>query len=236
MRQQKEEWKEIPNFKRYEVSTLGRVRSNVGKTQKILKTTNDRGYQTITLMTGDKRSSTNQPKKIQVHRLMAMTFLPNPDNKEEVDHIIPIQNGGKTIITNLRWATKLENARNPVSLMNNRRAHEHTKKMVYQYDENLNLLAAYPSTLDAAKVLKKSQGNIVSCCNGTMHSYCGSIFSYVPIFSQEERDELENSDEVQEKKRKIKESVAKANKKYYDTYLCKKAREEKKTQSPLVIN
>lgn len=49
-------------------------------------------------------------KKIRVHRIVAETFIPNPENKSEVDHINRIRNDNR--VENLRWVTRLENAQN----------------------------------------------------------------------------------------------------------------------------
>ena len=63
--------------------------------------------------------------KIQtLHRLLALTFIPNPNNKPEVDHI----DGNRTNndLSNLRWVTHKENLNNPVSVQ--REIESHTGK------------------------------------------------------------------------------------------------------------
>lgn len=49
-------------------------------------------------------------KHLRVHRIVAETFIPNPENKPEVDHINRIRNDNR--VENLRWVTRLENAQN----------------------------------------------------------------------------------------------------------------------------
>lgn len=49
-------------------------------------------------------------KKLRVHRIVAETFIPNPENKPEVDHINRIRNDNRA--DNLQWVTKLENLQN----------------------------------------------------------------------------------------------------------------------------
>ena len=49
-------------------------------------------------------------KKLRVHRIVAETFIPNPDNKPEVDHENRIRTDNR--VKNLRWVTRLENLQN----------------------------------------------------------------------------------------------------------------------------
>jgi len=98
-----EEYKPIQDFEIYEVSNLGNVKNK--KTGRILKPNvgND-GYNKLSLMKDKKRCG----KKL--HRLIAEAFIPNPENKQFVDHID--NNRLNNNINNLRWATNQENQRN----------------------------------------------------------------------------------------------------------------------------
>ena len=49
-------------------------------------------------------------KKLRVHRIVAETFIPNTEDKPEVDHINRIRTDNR--VENLRWVTRLENAQN----------------------------------------------------------------------------------------------------------------------------
>lgn len=101
-------WKDIDGFDgRYQVSTWGRVRSLKG----ILKPyENAKGYLKIGL------TKNGKCHKKRVNRLVAIAFIPNPDNKPQVDHI----DGNKqnNSITNLRWVTNNENQKNAAMLRN----------------------------------------------------------------------------------------------------------------------
>jgi hypothetical protein len=49
-------------------------------------------------------------KSMRVHRLVALAYIPNLENKREVDHID--QNKTNNHVSNLRWATRSENMQN----------------------------------------------------------------------------------------------------------------------------
>ena len=90
-------FKEIPSFDQYLVNEKGVVLNK--RTRKRLKQ-NDNGLGYFQVQFKDK-------KNYFVHRLVALTFIPNPEGKAQVDHIDG--NKGNNVVENLRWVTASEN-------------------------------------------------------------------------------------------------------------------------------
>lgn len=112
-----EEWRDVPNFEGYQVSSLGRVRgidrlcgNRPGVTKgKILKPfRNKRGYLEVNLYNNSKSTA-----KI-IHRLVAKAFISNDFNKPQVNHI----DGNKlnNEVSNLEWMSNSENQLHAYSL------------------------------------------------------------------------------------------------------------------------
>lgn len=116
-------WKPIKDFEGlYEVSNLGQVRSFYNREAKILKPGKDkRGYLKVGLHKNGKRHT-----KL-VHRLVASTFIPNPQNKSQVNHI----DGNKqnNAVENLEWCTAKENSQHAWNTGLSRMTKEQKKKI-----------------------------------------------------------------------------------------------------------
>ena len=96
-----EVWKKVPveGYERYSISSRGQVRND--KTKRIMKIyLSDREYYCIQL-------SGENKKHFRVHRLVALAFIPNPNEYPYVNHI----DGDKenNCIENLEWCTQLHN-------------------------------------------------------------------------------------------------------------------------------
>lgn len=106
-----EEWKAInnPTLIGFEVSNMGRVRRRLVRPSRTtgLNYTYMTPFQINTGYMGYKLQCNNKTFHYLVHRLVAEHFIPNPENKPEVDHII--NDRKNNTVNNLRWATRTEN-------------------------------------------------------------------------------------------------------------------------------
>ena len=122
-----EMWLPAKDWEGYiEISNMGRIRSidrivnmsNGGKRmckgQPLNPHYDKDGYLRVSL------KYENRTKHKQVHRLVAETFIPNPDNKPEVDHINGKRDDNR--VENLRWCTNYENIMFPLAHENRRQA------------------------------------------------------------------------------------------------------------------
>lgn len=92
----------------YQVSNLGKIKSLHYNKEKILKGNKIKGDYFVV-----KLYKNNTQKYFLIHRLVAFHFVDGYFNGAEVDHIVPVSNGGNNFSENLRWVNKRENLNNP---------------------------------------------------------------------------------------------------------------------------
>lgn len=95
-----EHWREIPSFKKYEASTRGNIRNKI--TKHINGQILNNGYKKVVLM-----NDNGERKCCRVNRMIALAWLPNPNNLAQVDHVD--ENKLNNTLENLEWVSASEN-------------------------------------------------------------------------------------------------------------------------------
>lgn len=172
-------WKPVLGYEGfYEVSNLGRVRSlnrptkNRNKLAKgrILKgKISSNGYPTVHL------SLNGIANWIHIHRLVALAFIPNPDNLPMINHLNEIKTDNR--VENLEWCTALHNnnwgtrtIRSSLSKIN----HPKRSMPVIQLSLDGSFVAEYPSIREAER-LTKIDFSSIRCC---AHHYISTAGGY----------------------------------------------------------
>ena len=163
-----ETWKEIAGYEGiYEVSDMGRVKSlnyNHTGTEKILKPwKTHRGYLQVGL------SKDGKVKHTLVHRLVADSFIPNPNNLETINHKDEVKTNN--VASNLEWMSRADNVAYSQP--------QWEKRSVQMFNKSTGeLLATFPSLMEAERVTEISRSHISECCNGKLKSAGGYIWRY----------------------------------------------------------
>ena len=176
-------WKKIDGYENYQVSNFGRVRSDYtyGRWGKVMRKspmilrqdqTKD-GYLRVTLCKG------HTQKHFAVHRLVAMAFIPNPNNLPEINH--RDENSENNFVKNLEWCSRSYNAN--FGTLRQRESewgtnHPKKSKPVIQMNQDGYFVAEYPSINEAVRQTNISERGIGRCCKGKAQTSGGYKWKY----------------------------------------------------------
>ena len=160
-------WKDVKGFEgRYLVSNTGKIYSILAK--RILKTCiSNKGYELACL-----RNEKGYRKQYTVHRLVAMSFLDNPNNYPIINH--KDENKLNNNIDNLEWCT--------IDYNNNYGTRtQRTRKKICQYDTNYKLIKIWDGIRVASRELNIPSQQISQCCKKSQyrHTAGGYIWEYL---------------------------------------------------------
>lgn len=177
-----EVWKDIPNYEGiYKASNFGRIKmvkrtlidslgKKINKKEHILKPRTGNRYYMIALYKNGKRED------LLLHRVIAQTFIPNPENKPFVNH--KDENCFNNCSDNLMWCTQKENM-NWGTINERMSKNSKSKRKVNQYDMDGNFIKQWDCMTDfyKSKGLKLKTG-IIECCKGRRQSHMGYKWKY----------------------------------------------------------
>ena len=176
-------WKDIPEYEGlYQASNFGKIKSikrehYIPSLNKIIFIDNNKilkpaiskdGYKTVVLTKNKKR------KTYKVHKLIALTFISQKDDKLQVNH----KDGNKlnNNVENLEWCNNSENIKHAYD----NKLIDITKKYkkVNQYDLNGNFIKQWVSMKEAGEKLNICSQNISMCCRGVRKKTYNCLWRY----------------------------------------------------------
>lgn len=163
------DWKTINGFNNYEISDEGEVRNRT--TQYILKGRKSKnGYYQVSIKNDETGKFVNQ----YIHRLVAIHFLDNKENKREVNHKDGDKSNNK--LDNLEWVTSSENQKHRHSIGITKTSN----RKIGMFDLDNNLIESFDSIVEAfTKLQKPSRVNIDSALQGKQKTAYGYIWKYL---------------------------------------------------------
>jgi hypothetical protein len=184
-------WKEIPGYEGlYSVNESGEVLSHYRKNLggkclkcRVLKPLKDSyGYFFVVLYSNKKAT------QLRIHRLVAITFIPNPENKATVNHKNGIRHDNR--LQNLEWCTHSENNQHAydvlgkipvISHLNKFGKDNYKTKKINKLSMDGRFICSYFGQSEASRETKVDQGNIWRAINGVKVSAGGFKWEYAKI-------------------------------------------------------
>lgn len=179
----KEEWKPVKGYEGYyEVSNTGKVRSldrsviirggvvQHRKGKMISSHIDKKGYVNVNISKNGKNNT------LKVHRLVAQSFIPNPNKYPQVNH--KDEDKANNHVNNLEWCTNEYNeyygtrSERQAKSLTNGKTSKPVKQMV-----NGEVVKIWPSMAEADRH-GFLQGDVSKCCRGLIKTYKGYVWKY----------------------------------------------------------
>lgn len=146
-----EVWMDIPGYEGlYQVSNLGNIYS--ARNKKLLAASKQTTYSVVCL------SKAGKQKCFGVHRLVALAFIPNPENKPHVNHINCNRHDNR--VENLEWVTRDENITHYIKSEKFQKIHKAQQRFYWSKDDST--VAEYELIVGAGISKNIATGEIIS--------------------------------------------------------------------------
>lgn len=169
-------WRDCVGLDNYQVSNYGRIKRLAHVITFLQNGTLKRRHiseQILKIRLSEKSIKQNKrygrisKNNTPIHRLVAQAFIPNPDNKPQINH----KNGIKTDnrVENLEWCSAQENLIHAVKVLGHKRNFDKIKMLGLANRQKVIQVETgkvFNSIKDAAKHVNTSPSNILYCCRG----------------------------------------------------------------------
>jgi hypothetical protein len=172
-------WRDVPGYEGlYQVSDHGNVRSlnwrNLGHARNLYLKEHNRGYRHVELRKNGKA------KAFTVHRLVAMAFIPNPNNYPVINH--KDENKANNAADNLEWCNMSQNMKHTISLHQDRYHVEgkpfYRTEKVIQMSQTGEQLKVWDNLITIKRETGWSQWSIDQCCRGIRKTAYGYTWRF----------------------------------------------------------
>lgn len=171
---------QIKGYPNYYVTDNGDIYSrnykHTGRIKKLSLVDDGHGYTQVFLC------SQGKVRTKKVHRLVAETFIPNPNNKPQVNHKNGIRNDNR--VENLEWVTNSENNKHSYDVLHRKKAllgkfgAKHQRSKLLQQIQDGVVIAEHYGTCEAERKTGIKFGNIAACCRGERKTAGGYQWKY----------------------------------------------------------
>ena len=165
-----EVWKDIEGYEgKYQISNKGNVKSlnyrNSGRSQNLVPKVNNAGRLWVEL------ASNGKTKPMLIHRLVAMAFIPNPNNYPQINH--KDENVKNNHAGNLEWCTGDYNIKCFLDRHKVRGRPKKLKTPILQLDKEGNVVKRWDDSIAIKEKNGWSVWSILQCCRGNRKTAYG---------------------------------------------------------------